>query len=51
MNAHWERTGVLRTALTLLVATGVAATMDTLSTVMASRAMVHNHATFLIVPL
>ena len=43
MNVHWERTGVPRTASTPLEATGVAAMLDTLSTVMASLVMVHSH--------
>ena len=47
MNVHWERTGVLRTASTLSVATGVAAMLDTLSIVMASLVMVHNNVIFL----
>ena len=43
MNVHWERTGVPRTASISLAATGVAAMLDTLSTVMASLVMVHRH--------
>ena len=41
MNVHWKRTGVPRTVSTQLAAIGVTATLDTLSTVMASLAMVY----------
>ena len=51
MSVHWEQTGVPRTASIPSAAIGVAATLDTLSTVMASLAMVHNHATFPIMPI
>ena len=41
MNVRWEQTGVPRTVSTQSAATGAAATLDTLSTVMASLVMVY----------